>query len=290
MDRMRRDQEDPVPAGGATTSERPGTPARPDVAPPPRPRHRTRRERIRWNLVGCALHDHRLVGTDAAVVGPDDHDLARPSDDGRRLHRCLRCDAWVERPVPAEPRRERFPRIDEIDLPLRDRALRDRYVLRLIALERLLHVAFFSVVGVALLYVARNRDTLDTDIREILTDLRSGAPVRGTGLLAEVGDFFSFSYTSLYWLAGVALSYAAFEAVEAVGLWRGRRWAEYLTFTSTVLLMPLEVLGLADGVSPLKLVTFVLNAVIVVYLLVSKGLFGIGRRGRRHPAPDPVEP
>ena len=54
--------------------------------------------------------------------------------------------------------------------------------------------------------------------------------------------------------------------------------------------MPLEVLGLADGVSPLKLVTFVLNVVIVVYLLVSKGLFGIGRRGRRHPAPDPVEP
>lgn len=288
MDRVRRDQEDGVRGGGPDTRERPGAPARPD-APPPTP-HRARRERIRWNLVGCALHDHHLVGTDVAVIGPDDHDLARPSDEGRRLHRCLRCDAWVERPVPAEPCRAHVPRIDEIDLPLRDRALRDRYVLRLIALERLLHVAFFSVVGLALLYVARNRDTLDTDIREILTDLRSGAPVRGTGLLAEVGDFFSFSDTSLHWLAAVALTYAAFEGVEAIGLWRGRRWAEYLTFTSTVLLMPLEVYGLADGVSPLKLVTFVLNGVIVVYLLVSKKLFGIGRRGRRREAPDPVEP
>ena len=200
MDRVRRDQEDRVPGGGATTSERPGTPSRPDVAPPPR--HRARRERIRWNLVGCALHDHHLVGTDVAAIGPDDHDLVRPSGDDRRVHRCLRCDAWLERPVPAAPTRPRCPRIDEIDLPLRDRALRDRYVLRLIALERLLHVAFFSVVGLVLLYVARNRDTLDTDIREILTDLRAGAPVRGTGLLAEVGDFFSFSYTSLYWLAG----------------------------------------------------------------------------------------
>lgn len=243
---------------------------------------RVRRERIRWDLVGCALHDHHLVGTDAAQIGPQDADLVRPAGEGRRWHRCLRCHAWLERPVPDDPRRAECPGLDEIDVPLRGRALRDRYVLKLIAVERMLHVVFFVAVGGVLLFVARNRDVLDTDVRRILVDLRAGGPARGTGLLAEVGNFLSFSYTSLYWLAAVALTYAGFEAVEAVGLWLGRRWAEYLTFTSTALLLPLEMVGLADQISPLKLVAFVINVAIVIYLLVSKHLFGLGRR-RRNP-------
>ncbi|WCO65797.1 DUF2127 domain-containing protein [Iamia majanohamensis] len=239
--------------------------------------HRRHRERVRWDLVGCALGGHVVVGTDVATVTPADAALVRPADDGHRLHRCLRCEAWTLHPVPAHPTRERCPAEDEVEVPLRGRALRDRYVLKLIALERVLHVVFFAVVGVVLLFVARHRDVLDEDFRHIVSDLQSGGSVEGTGIVAEVGKFFSFSYSSLYLLAVVSLTYAAFEAVEAVGLWLGRRWAEYLTFVATATLLPLEVFGLLDRPSPLKLLTLAVNLAIVVYLLVSKRLFGLGR-------------
>lgn len=241
--------------------------------------HPRRRERIRWNLVGCAFHGHEVVGTDVAVISPADRDLVRPADEGRRWHRCLRCDAWLDHPVPVAPTRQVCPSEDEIEVPLRGRALRDRYVLKMIALERLLHVAFFSIVGVGLLFVARHRDVLDSDFRRIVSDAQVGGSVRGTGIEAEVGKLFSFSYTSLYLLAVVALAYAVFEGVEAGGLWLGRRWAEYLTFIATTLLLPLEVYGVVDRPSPLNVATFAINAAIVAYLLFSKGLFGIRPRG-----------
>jgi uncharacterized membrane protein (DUF2068 family) len=54
-----------------------------------------------------------------------------------------------------------------------------------------------------------------------------------------------------------------------------RRWAEYLTFVATTLLLPLEIYELAHKLSPLKMVTLVLNIAVVVYLLLAKRLFGL---------------
>ena len=76
------------------------------------------------------------------------------------------------------------------------------------------------------------------------------------------------------------LAYAAIEGVEAVGLWYQRRWAEYLTFIVTASLLPLEVYELANRLSPLKILAFVVNVAVVAYLLYAKRLFGI-RGGAR---------
>ena len=56
-------------------------------------------------------------------------------------------------------------------------------------------------------------------------------------------------------------------AVEGVGLWRGRRWAEYVTVVTTLSFVPLEAHHLlrhpsASGVSALTL-----NLAVVVYLI-----------------------
>jgi len=69
--------------------------------------------------------------------------------------------------------------------------------------------------------------------------------------------------------------YALVEGLEAFGLWYQRRWAEYLTFLVTTSLLPLEVYELAHSLSPLKLLTFVINVAVVAYLLFAKRLFGI---------------
>jgi len=69
-----------------------------------------------------------------------------------------------------------------------------------------------------------------------------------------------------------------------VGLWFAKRWAEYLTFpVATILLIPFEIYELTSSVSALKLVTFVINVAIAVYLLWSKRLFGLngGQRAKR---------
>jgi uncharacterized membrane protein (DUF2068 family) len=83
------------------------------------------------------------------------------------------------------------------------------------------------------------------------------------------------STAHLYEGAAAAAAYAVLEGAEAFGLWWGRRWAEYLTFLATILLLPLEVYELTEKVSVLKIFTLVLNLAIAVYLLLAKRLFGL---------------
>ena len=59
--------------------------------------------------------------------------------DGLRWYRCVRCDSWVPLPPPEHPARETPPSRDEVDLPLRGKALRDKIVLRVIAIDRAIH-------------------------------------------------------------------------------------------------------------------------------------------------------
>ena len=44
-------------------------------------------------------------------------------------------------------------------------------------------------------------------------------------------------------------AYSVLEGVEAVGLWLGKRWAEYLTFVSTIVLVPYEIHELTKSVT-----------------------------------------
>jgi uncharacterized membrane protein (DUF2068 family) len=79
----------------------------------------------------------------------------------------------------------------------------------------------------------------------------------------------------VYLIGGVVTLYAALLAVEAVGLWGARRWAEYLTFVETGSLVPFEIYELTGTVSALKIVTLILNLAVVLYLLIAHRLFGL---------------
>jgi uncharacterized membrane protein (DUF2068 family) len=65
----------------------------------------------------------------------------------------------------------------------------------------------------------------------------------------------------------IALAYGVLECVEGVGLWRRRRWAEYLTVVATSVLVPVEVWELSRHPSALKAGGLVVNLVIVAYLV-----------------------
>ena len=76
-------------------------------------------------------------------------------------YRCLRCDSWVALSPPAEPTVKYPPSREQISLPLRGRPLRDRYVLRLIAVDRLIHFVVLSALAAALFFFATNKAALN---------------------------------------------------------------------------------------------------------------------------------
>ncbi len=235
-----------------------------------------RRPSNRYELLTCAWSGHVLIGTDAATITPDDALVVR-QDGAVRWHRCLRCDAWVGRAAPEHPDRDRVEPRDEIVLPLRGAALRDRYVLRLIAFDRALHVIVLAGLAVALFTFAAHNQALHHDYQNIMNDLAGGAPgaSQARGVLGYLGRAFKYSPSHLRILGLVLLAFAALEAVEGVGLWFNKRWAEYLTFVATTALVPFEVYELTNGVSVFKLIALVINLAVVIYLLLAKRLFGL---------------
>ncbi len=217
-----------------------------------------------------------LVGTEAEVITPDDALVVR--DDGKvRWHRCLRCDDWLHRARPERPTRDRVESRDEIQVPVRGSALRDRYVLRLIAVDRAIHVVVLSSLAIVLFTFAAHDQTLHRDYQNIMDALSGGAPgaSQARGVLGYLGRAFKYSPSHLRILGFVLLAYAALEATEMVGLWLAKRWAEYLTFVATSVLLPYEVYELTLSVSVFKLVTLAINLAVVIYLLFAKRLFGL---------------
>jgi uncharacterized membrane protein (DUF2068 family) len=234
--------------------------------------------RLHYELLVCGLRGHALIGTDAAELRPQDAIFARDMH-GSRWYRCLRCDSWLPLGEPASPARRHPPDRDEIELPLRGKALRDKIVLRVIAVDRAFHFVLLGLLAVAIfLFTAHQVQLRDTFYR-VIADLQhttGGAPVQTgrVGLLHELDRLFSLRSGTLH-LVGAAVSvYAVLEGVEAVGLWFQKRWAEYLTFVATTAFLPLEVYELTRTVSPLKIIALIVNLAVVVYLLRAKRLFG----------------
>ena len=71
----------------------------------------------------------------------------------------------------------------------------------------------------------------------------------------------------LWLLAAGAGGYAAVRFAEGYGLWRGRRWAEWLAAVSGGIYIPIEIFELARGVTWPKVVALVVNAAVVSYMI-----------------------
>ncbi len=256
--------------------------------PPGTERPRAFRPKLRYELIGCGLHGHELLGTDVAEIRAEDALVVRVDADGLRWYRCLRCDSWLPLLAPTSPARQHLPSRDEVILPLRGKALRDKYVLRLIAVDRFVHFVVLGLLAAAVLIFRQNQKALDSYWVRILRDVQAGVggPARdtSTGLLGELNKLFQVTSTHLLLTGLVLAGYALLEGTEAVGLWFARRWAEYLTLVATAVLVIPEVYELAHRVSALKIITLLINVAVVFYLLVAKRLFGLRGGGRAEQA------
>jgi uncharacterized membrane protein (DUF2068 family) len=243
------------------------------------------RRKIAWELITCGTRGHVYLGTDARQLRDEDAVFARELG-GLRWHRCLRCDTWMPMPPPPNPTREFPPDRDDSQIPERGKLLRDKIVLRVIAVDRAFHFVVLGLLGIAVLIVAKHEVSLRDSFYRIVADLQrgvGGGPVQTVpqhGFLHEIGKLFALRSGTLTRAGLFILGYGILEGVEAVGLWMAKRWAEYLTFVATTLLLPLEVYELINRPTALKVIGFIVNLAIVIWLLFKKRLFGLRGGGR----------
>lgn len=68
-------------------------------------------------------------------------------------------------------------------------------------------------------------------------------------------------------IAGFAGTYCTLRFVEAYGLWRARRWAEWIALVSGALYLPIEVFEIYRRVNAFHVSLLLLNLAVVLYML-----------------------
>jgi uncharacterized membrane protein (DUF2068 family) len=228
-----------------------------------------------WSLLGCGASGH-------VTFAPDEPGLRERLGVSTRegaAWRCLRCGTFVigeptaSGPVSAAPRVRR------------DKELRSALILRVFAVERFLRAIIFGGLAIAVWRFAASRMSIEQAYDHALPGLRAflsqlGFNVNHSKLLGLIQHAFTLNTRTLTWLALAAAGYAVIEIIEAVGLWLLKRWGEYFAMIATSVGIPYEIYDLTAKVTALRLAAFVINVALVVYLVVTKRLFGV-RGGKR---------
>jgi uncharacterized membrane protein (DUF2068 family) len=230
-----------------------------------------KRRRFDWSLLGCAFSGHVLF----APEEPELRKRLTASSPSGPLWRCLRCADFV-------PSAETPASGPAQDAPLvkRGAEMRDAVLLRLFAVERWVRALLFGAAAYVVHRFAGRQDELRQAFDQAAPVVKqvfgkAGFDLQNSKTLELLQKAVDARPTTLVWIVmGLAL-YAAVEVVEGVGLWLLQRWGEYFAFVATGIFLPLEVYELAHKVSPLKVVTFLLNLALVVYLVWAKRLFGV---------------
>ena len=228
----------------------------------------------------CSIRGHVTPAADVQRVRATDVQVGLDLPDGQRLARCLRCDVWLSGPAPTDDAPELLPAFDELPRPRRGRALDDAVLLRVISIERAIHCLAFMLLAIGLGLLQTNLGHLQDLGRNIAKKLNiaisdTGQQTSRSFLSRGFGDLVHIKQSELRVLFITAIVYAVVEGVEAVGLWREKRWAEYLTAAATVGFLPFELIELSKRVTVFRVSALVLNLAVLVWLVWAKRLFGL---------------
>ena len=223
-----------------------------------------------WSTRSCARNGHLTY---------------RPSDDvySERLSaqtpvgpawKCLRCGAFIPGAPFAHGPIEQAPSV------LHDRQIRDRVIIRFLAVERGIRGFIVLLIGIALLQLKDSQESLEITLTKSLPLLKPFADQIGWDInnsrVIHLLDAFLEITPHMLWIIAIALiAYGILQLTECFGLWYQKRWAEYLTVVATSAFIPVEIYELMHSVTFIKAGALVVNVVAVIWLLWSKHLFGI---------------
>ena len=222
-------------------------------------------------MVTCGFQGH-------VTYAPDDEALADRLSGTiglGQVWRCLRCGAFVL----GEP--DGRGRADDAPTIMRGKALRQAIIVRMLAVERLLRALVIGLAAYAVWKFRGARGSIQATLDRDLPLLRaSGFRVDQMTAVQELEKALAAKPSTLTLLTVALAAYTLVELVEGVGLWLLKRWGEYFAVVATSVFLPLEIHDLAKGITMTRIVTFTINVAAVLYLLISKRLFGL-RGGRK---------
>jgi uncharacterized membrane protein (DUF2068 family) len=222
-----------------------------------------------WNLRHCARHGH-------VTYAPDEPELRAPlvaDTPVGEAWRCLRCWDFVPGPPSGTG-----PAIDAPPVP-RGRALRDRFLLRALAVERAARALVLLLVAYGVWRFSKAQSSLSDTTNSLIPLLRPAADRIGwnidhSWITEKAREALAADHSTLILIVFALIAYAALQFVEATGLWIGARWGEYFAVVATSLFLPWEIWELFHHATLLKIAGFVLNVAAVIWLVWSKHLFG----------------
>jgi uncharacterized membrane protein (DUF2068 family)/ABC-type Na+ transport system ATPase subunit NatA len=232
--------------------------------------------RVNWNLLACALGGH----VSYAPAEPGIRAMLRADTAAGEAWQCLRCATFVPGAPGASGPAAAAPRVR------RDDELRSAVILRTVAVERFIRAIIFGFIAYGVWRFKHSRYTIEhtfqreyPEIRDLLHTFGYNVNSSG-GLVGLIRHTFTLDQRTLTWLAIGAAAYTVVEILEGIALWMLKRWGEYFAMVATSAGIPYEIYELVAKVTVVRMGAFVINVALVVYLVLSKRLFG-ARGGKK---------
>jgi uncharacterized membrane protein (DUF2068 family) len=221
-------------------------------------------------MLTCARKGHITYAPDEAAL----RDRLHVDTPAGEAWRCLRCGSYVH----CEP--HGHGPAEEAPLVPRGRELRDAFIIRFFAVERVIRGLVIAAAAYGVWRFSAHRGSIEKIFEKDIPLLKPlarqvGWDLDNSHVVESIRHVFSVKSTTLTWFAIGLLAYALIELIEAVGLWMLKRWGEYFAVVATSFGLPLEISELTEKITAFRAGALVINLGLVVYLLVSKRLFGI---------------
>jgi uncharacterized membrane protein (DUF2068 family) len=230
---------------------------------------------VEWNLRSCARKGHVTYAADEPAYRAK-LEASTPLGDAWR---CLRCGSYVlGEPHGSGP-------ADDAPVLLRGKALRSAFILRALAIERWGRGLIIVLLAIGVFRLKTTQVSLQQLFDRDLTSLKPFFDqihfnVRDSSTINAVEKVLNAKPSTLNLIAAGLLGYGLLQIVEGIGLWSLKRWGEYVAVVGTTLFIPLEIYEITEKATWLKVVVLIINVAAVLYLVLSKRMFGV-RGGHR---------
>jgi len=229
-----------------------------------------------WSLLACGRSGHVTYAPAEADVR---HQLSAQTAGSGEAWRCLRCGAFVT----GEP--ELSGPAADAPAVRRGKEIRSAFILRVFAIERFVRAVAAGVLAFVVWRIGNSRQSAERAFDRELAAFRGlfhdvGYRIEHSKLVGLIHHSLTLSPTTIRLVAAGLAGYAVIELIEGIGLWLSRRWGEYFAMVATSFGLPYEVYELASKITVIRSLLFAVNLALVLYLVITKRLFGV--RGGKH--------
>ena len=222
-------------------------------------------------MLACGRSGHVTYAPAEADVR---HQLSARTAESGDAWRCLRCGTFVTGEPQLSGPAAQAPAVR------RGKEIRSALILRVFAIERFVRAVAAGAlafvvwrIGYSRLSAGRAFDRELAAFRGLFHDV--GYKIEHSKLVGLIHHALTLSPTTIKLVAGGLAGYAVIELIEGIGLWLSRRWGEYFAMVATSLGLPYEVYELASKITVIRSLLFGVNLALVLYLVITKRLFGV---------------